>query len=154
MAVFGIRAWWQRLRTQGAEPENAAPLDDNAVKVEAMKQPEWLQALIELESARVSNEIRLLSARLLLGTACASALLLCIAVATRVAPSIPFGAATPLTTTIAGASGAALLTALGAVVGRALRRRSGGSETSGVSDGARLGAEPSQGPGSGPGAAP
>ncbi|PZH09534.1 hypothetical protein C1I97_14730 [Streptomyces sp. NTH33] len=154
MAVFGIRAWWQRLRTGGAEPESAAPLDDNAVKVEAIKQPEWLQGLIELESARVSNEIRLLSVRLLLGTACASVLLLSVATAARVAPSIPFGAATPLTTTVAGAGGAALATALGALLGRALRRRSGGSETGGVNDEARFGAEPSQEHGSGPGAAP
>ncbi|MET9146647.1 MULTISPECIES: hypothetical protein [unclassified Streptomyces] len=154
MAVFGIRTWWQRLRTGGAEPENAAPLDDNTVKVEAIKQPEWLQRLIELENARVSNEIRLLSARMLVATACASVLLLSIAVATRVTPAVPFAAATPLTTTVTGAAGAAVLTALGATVGRALRRRSGAAVPGGVSEGARPGAEPSQGPGSGPSAAP
>ncbi|MFB6956508.1 hypothetical protein ACFCYB_05580 [Streptomyces sp. NPDC056309] len=154
MTVFRIRAWWQQLRAGSVEPESPVPPDDNAVKVEAMKEQERVQRLIQLESARVSNEIRLLSVRLLLATTCASVLLLSVAVAARVAPSIPFGAATPLTTTVAGATGAAFVTALSAGLGKALRRRSGGSETGEVSGGVRSEAGPRQGPGPGTGAAP
>ncbi|MET7285233.1 hypothetical protein [Streptomyces sp. NPDC005573] len=154
MAVYGIRAWWQRLRAVDAGPENPLAPDDNAIKIEAMKQPEWVQRLIQLEQARASNEIRLLSVRLLLGTACGSFLLLSIALAARVAPGFTFSAGTPLTTAVTGAVGASLVTAVGAGLGRALRRRAEGSGTGGVSDEARSGAEPPQGHGSGPGAAP
>jgi hypothetical protein len=136
MTVFGVRAWWQRwLAPAGTDPatgtpggaddaqQDAPPIDDSTLKAYAMQCPEWANALIDVENARVAGEIRLMSTRLLMGTACGSVLLFSIALASRVAPSLPHGAATPLTTAAIGAFGAALLTALGAGLGRALRGR-------------------------------
>ncbi|MFF0462454.1 hypothetical protein [Streptomyces mexicanus] len=155
MAVFGIGAWWQRLRAGGAEEDRPLSLDDTMLKDKAIQEQPLTDRLIQLERARNWLEIRLLSARLLLGTACSSILLLSVALATRVAPSVPGGTATPLTTTVAGTVAAALLTALGAKVGTVLRRRSGRSSSGGeVSDAERSGTEPPQGRGSGSGAAP
>ncbi|MGW3287787.1 hypothetical protein ACWDR3_24470 [Streptomyces sp. NPDC001002] len=168
MAVFGIRAWWQRLRmpteaapTSGLSntPSDTAdngsiPLDDCALKAYAMQRPEWAEALIQVESARVTGEIRLLSVRLLLGTACGSILLFSITVATRVAPSIALGSTTPLTTAVVGAVSAAVLTALGAGLGRTLRNRSTGAPGTSVSGGASGRTEPPPDHGSEPGGAP
>ncbi|MBG0856338.1 hypothetical protein I2W78_31920 [Streptomyces spinoverrucosus] len=128
------------------------PLDDCTLKAYAMQRPEWVDALIRVENARVDGEIRLLSVRLLLGTACASLLLFSIAVAARVAPALPFGIATPLTTAVIGATGAALVTVLGAGLGRALRHRSGSTQSGPVSGAGTSGAEPTPGPGAEPGA--
>ena len=164
MALFGIRAWWRGLRATGAVPtgetpgdasgstdhERPAPLDDCTLKAYAMQQPDWAEALIRVENARVDGEIRLLTTRLLLGTASASILLFSIAVAGRFAPRMPFGAMPPLTTAALGAVGAALVTALGAALGRFLRRRSGYPETGSVSGAATSAAEPSPEPGSEP----
>ncbi|MFF7067959.1 hypothetical protein [Streptomyces pseudovenezuelae] len=149
MAVFGIRAWWRRSRMSGdtdppveppGVPSEAAcqgpvPLDDHALKAYAMQRPEWAEALIQVESARVSGEIRLLSVRLLLGTACGSVLLFSVTIATRVAPSVPVGSATPLTTAVIGAVSAAILTALGAGLGRVLRGRLTEARVTSVSGG-------------------
>ncbi|WP_320781204.1 hypothetical protein [Streptomyces sp. CRN 30] len=149
MTVFGIRAWWQRWRapagtgpaadplgTSGAAEQGAPPLDDHALKAYAMQRPEWAEALIEVENARVAGEIRLVSARLLLGTACGSVLLFSIALATRAAPSVPHGAAAPLATAVIGAFVASVLTALGAALGRALRGRTTSEPAQPVSGGA------------------
>lgn len=161
MAVFGIRAWWRGLGSAPAVPpdstardpdetagrQESAALDDCTLKPYPMQQPEWTDALIRVESARVAGQIRLPSVRLLLGTTCGSALLFSISVATRVAPGAPLGASTPLATAVIGAVGAALVTALGAWLGRALRHRTG------VSGAPASGAVPPREPGSGPGAA-
>ncbi|MGW7543247.1 hypothetical protein ACWGKQ_19370 [Streptomyces sp. NPDC054770] len=166
MAVFGIRAWWGRLRgsaeagasgdppttASNASDNGARPLDDTALKAYAMQRPEWAEALIQVENARVAGEIRLLSARLLLGTACGSVLLLSITVAARVAPSIPLGSMTPLSTAVVGAVSAAILTALGAGLGRTLSRRSADAPAAPVSGAAAVSDRPPEG-GSEPGAA-
>ncbi|ALV36524.1 hypothetical protein AS200_34010 [Streptomyces sp. CdTB01] len=168
MAVFGIRTWWQRLRTPtdagptgglpslppGVTDQGPVPLDDCALKAYAMQQPEWAKALIQVESARVTGEIRLLSVRLLLGTACGSVLLFSVTVAARVAPSVPVGAGTPLTTAVIGAVSAAILTAMGAALGKALRSRSTGTPGGSVSDDASRVPERPSGGGSEPGGAP
>lgn len=149
MAVFGFVDWYRRLRaagfitageppgasSQAAGPDEDAPatLDDCTLKAYAMQRREWAEALIEVENARVDGEIRLLTVRLLLGSACGSVLLFSIAVSARVAPSLGLNALTPLTTTVLGALGAALVTALAAGVGGALRGRSGGGRTPEVS---------------------
>ncbi|MGW0821157.1 hypothetical protein [Streptomyces sp. NPDC002845] len=135
------------------DQDEPAALNDHALKAHAIQRPEWAEALIEVESARVAGEIRLLSVRLLLGTTCGSVLLFGVSVAARVAPGVPFGAATPLTTAVIGAVGAALVTAIGTVLGRALRHRSGGTQTTTVSGAVTSGAEPPTEPGSEPGAA-
>lgn len=167
MAVFGIRAWWRGWRAVPAVPTDETPrdsdgttdrdepaaLNDCALKAYAMQQPEWTDALIRVESARMAGQIRLLSVRLLLGTTCGSVLLFCVSVATRVAPGIPFGAATPLASAVIGAVGAAFVTALGAWLGKALRHRSGSTRSTAVNGVATSGAEPPPEPDSGPGAA-
>ncbi|MDX3543841.1 hypothetical protein [Streptomyces europaeiscabiei] len=168
MAVFGIRAWWRELRTAPAssagatprvppertEPEEPAEPGDSALKAYAVQHPEGAEPLIQVESARVADAARPLSVRLLLGTACGSVLLFSVSVATRVGPGIRPGGASPLTSAVIGAVGAALVTALGAWLGGALRHRSTGSRTATVSGDAALGAEPGRAPGSGPGAVP
>ncbi|OIJ87213.1 hypothetical protein [Streptomyces colonosanans] len=149
MAVFGFLEWCRRLHavrsvTAGdppavppqagaADDDGPACLDDVTLKACAMQRREWAEALIDVENARVSGEIRLLSVRLLLGTACGSVLLFSIAVSARVAPSLQVGALTPLTTTVLGALGAAVVTALAAGLGRAVRGRSGAPRTPEVS---------------------
>jgi hypothetical protein len=168
MAVFGTRAWWRALRAASTVPDGDAsrapaeptdqegpvPLDDSTLKSYAMQQPEWTEALIRVESARVDGEIRLLSVRLLLGTACGSVLLFSVTMASRVAAGVPFGAATPLTTAVLGAIGAALVTALGAGLGRTLRLRSENSRVIPVSGSAPSRTEPPPEHGSEPGSAP
>ncbi|WP_215454409.1 hypothetical protein [Streptomyces sp. ATCC 21386] len=168
MAVFGVRAWWRELRTSTATPaddtprvppeqtdrEEPAELSDSALKAYAMQHPEWAEALIQVESARVAGAVRLLSVRLLLGTACGSVLLFSISVATRFGPGLPLGGVSPLGSAVIGAVGAALVTALGAWLGRLLRHRSADSRNGAVSGGAAAGAEPPPAPGSGPGAVP
>ncbi|WP_217254178.1 hypothetical protein [Streptomyces sp. AC602_WCS936] len=157
MTVFGVRAWWQRWRApagtgptadppggSGDAEQGPPPLDDCTLKAYAMQRPEWAEALIDVENARVAGEIRLISARLLLGTACGSVLLFSIALATRVAPSLPHGSASPLTTAAIGAFGAALLTALGAGLGRALRGRAASAPAQPVSGGAAEAPRPSE----------
>ncbi|KPI04612.1 hypothetical protein OK074_4560 [Actinobacteria bacterium OK074] len=169
MAVFGFLEWCRRLHTirfavageppavppepACAEREGPVPLDDGMLKAYAMQQREWAEALIDVENARVEGEVRLLTTRLLLGTACGSVLLFSIAVSTRVAPSLGPGAFTPLTTTVLGGLGAALVTALAAGAGRALRRRPSAQEQSAVNDPANPVAEPpaESGPGRGGG---
>ncbi|MGW0709788.1 hypothetical protein ACWD4G_28175 [Streptomyces sp. NPDC002643] len=167
MAVFGLREWWRGLRAArvvpageasgvppgSTEEEGPPPIDDHALKAYAMQQSDWADSLIRVENARVDGEIRLLSTRLLLGTACGSVLLFSIAAAARVAPSVTFMAGTPLATVVIGALGAALVTALGAGLGSALRHRSGDAPTTPVNGAATSGAEPAPGPGSEPGAA-
>ncbi|MFC3576098.1 hypothetical protein ACFOZ0_22990 [Streptomyces yaanensis] len=145
MAVFGFLEWCRQLRavrfaaagepprTAGPDEDGAAGLDDCALKAYAMQRREWAEALIEVENARVEGEIRLLAVRLLLGTACGSVLLFSIAVSARMAPSLGLDALTPLTTTVLGALGAAVVTALAASVGRALRGRTGAARAPEVS---------------------
>ena len=170
MAVFGWHEWWRRLTARrtgpgDGEPDGAAPagppeaggpaqLDDCTLKAYAMQEAEWAEALIRVESARVDGEIRLLSARLLLGTFCASVLLLSIAVAGRVVPTTGFGAATPLATAITGAIAAALLTSLAAGLGKVLRARADAARPVGLSAPPGPAAEPRPEPGPGPSAAP
>ncbi|WP_327346654.1 hypothetical protein [Streptomyces europaeiscabiei] len=168
MAVFGIRAWWRELRTAPAssagdtprvppgrtDPEEAVEPGDSALKAYAVQHPEGAEPLIQVESARAADAVRPLSVRLLLGTACGSVLLFSVSVATRVGPGIRPGGASPLTSAVIGAVGAALVTALGAWLGSALRHRSTGSRTAAVSGDAALGAEPDRSPGSEPGAVP
>ncbi|MER6122618.1 hypothetical protein ABT173_07980 [Streptomyces sp. NPDC001795] len=148
MAVFGFLEWCRRLHVArfvvageppavppeagGTEEDGSAGLDDVTLKAYAMQRREWAEALIDVENARVDGEIRLLAVRLLLGTACGSVLLFSIAVSARVAPSLGLGALTPLTTTVLGALGAAVVTALAASAGRALRGRSGETRGPGV----------------------
>ncbi|MCW7944718.1 hypothetical protein AAW14_22555 [Streptomyces hygroscopicus] len=74
--------------------------------------------------------------RLLMGTACGSVLLFSIAVSARVAAGLGTDALAPLTTAVLGSLGAAAVTALAAVTGRALRGRmsSGGKRPLEVSD--------------------
>ncbi|QYX81031.1 hypothetical protein [Streptomyces akebiae] len=119
-----------------------------------MQESEWAEALIRVESARVDGEIRLLSARLLLGTFCASVLLLSIAVAGRVVPTTRFDATTPLTTAITGAIAAALLTSLAAGIGKVLRARADAARPVGLSAPPAPAGEPRPEPGPGPSAAP
>lgn len=120
-----------------------------------MQQPDRADSLIRVEKARVDGETRLLSVRLPLGTACASVLLFSITLAGRVAPGLPLGAATPLTTAVIGAVGAAVVTAVGAGLGRALRHRSeGAAQATSVSGAAPSGDQPLPERGSEPGAAP
>ncbi|MDR3080812.1 MAG: hypothetical protein LBV60_07770, partial [Streptomyces sp.] len=170
MAVFGFLAWCRRLHTVrsvaagdppavppqagAAEEDGPARLDDVMLKAYAMQQREWAEALIDVENARVSGEIRLLSVRLLLGTACGSVLLFSIAVSTRVAPSLRLDALTPLTTTVLGALGAAVVTALAAGLGRAVRGRSGAARTCEVNGPASPVDEPPPQPGPERGGAP
>ncbi|MDX3635345.1 hypothetical protein [Streptomyces europaeiscabiei] len=168
MAVFGIRAWWRELRTAPAsaagdtpqvppertDPEEHAELGDGDLRAYAVRHPERAEPLSQVESARVADAVRPLSVRLLLGTACGSVLLFSVAVATRVGPGIRLGDASPLASAVIGAVGAALVTALGAWLGSALRHRSTGSRGATVSGDAALGAEPGRAPGSGPGAVP
>jgi hypothetical protein len=168
MAVFGLREWWRRVRAARAAAAGESPrapgdssdqegpvsLDDCTLKAYAMQQPDWADSLIRVEKARVDGEIRLLSVRLLLGTACGSVLLFSITLASRVAPGIPLGAATPLTTAVIGAVGAAVVTAVGAGLGRALRHRSESAQASSVSGAEPSGNQPLPEPGSEPGAAP
>ncbi|MBZ3902834.1 hypothetical protein WB401_00350 [Streptomyces brasiliscabiei] len=168
MAVFGVRAWWRELRTSSTAPaddasrvpperadrDEPAEVSDSALKAYAMQNPEWAEALIQVESARVAGAVRLLSVRLLLGTACGSVLLFSVSVATRFGPGLPLGRMSPLGSAVVGAVGAALVTALGAWLGRILRDRSADSRNSPVSGGAAAGAEPPPAPGSGPGAVP
>ncbi|WP_326583732.1 hypothetical protein OG250_34410 [Streptomyces sp. NBC_00487] len=165
MAVFG-REWWRRLTARRAAPGNGDPggspppdspdpegttaLDDCTLKSYAMQRQEWAEALIRVESARVDGEIRLMSVRMLLGTFCASVLLLSIAVAGRVLPTTQLGAAAPLTTAITGALGAALLTSLAAGLGKALRARADASRPTGLSAAPDPAAEPRPGPGPAP----
>ncbi|WP_200301333.1 hypothetical protein [Streptomyces adelaidensis] len=170
MAVFGQREWWRRLTARRTVPGNGDPagspppdasdpggpatLDDCTLKSYAMRQQEWAEALIRLESARVDGEIRLMSVRMLLGTFCASVLLLSIAVTSRVVPTTQFNATTPLATAITGAIGAALLTSLAAGLGKILRARADASRPTGLSAAPAPAAEPRPEPGPGPSAAP
>jgi hypothetical protein len=165
MTVFG-REWWRRLTARRAvpgdgdpdgspppgspDPEGTAALDDRTLKSYAMQRQEWAEALIRVESARVDGEIRLMSVRMLLGTFCASVLLLSIAVAGRVLPTTQLGATAPLTTAITGAIGAALLTSLAAGLGKALRTRADASRPTGLSAAPDPAAEPRPEPGPGP----
>jgi hypothetical protein len=169
MAVFGFLEWCRRLYaarfvTTGDPPavrpeaadtpqDGAAPLDDTTLKAYAMQRREWADALIDVENARVDGAIRLLAVRLLLGTACGSVLLFAVAVSTRVAPSLGL-ALTPLTTTVLGTLGAAVVTALAAGAGRALRARSRAASTPGVSGSPSPVAEPPPLRGPEPGDAP
>ncbi|MBE4736273.1 MULTISPECIES: hypothetical protein [Streptomyces] len=170
MAVFGWHEWWRRLTARrtvpgggdpdapppGDPPETGGPgrLDDCTLKAYAMQEAEWAEALIRVESARVDGEIRLLSTRLLLGTFCASVLLLSIAVAGRVVPTTRFDATAPLATAITGAIAAALLTSLAAGIGRVLRARADAGRPGGLSVPPAPAAEPRPEPGPGPSAAP
>ncbi|MGP4049086.1 hypothetical protein [Streptomyces sp. 2A115] len=171
MAVFGFLEWCRGLlaarfvaagEPSGAPPETTAdpgedgtvPIDDSALKAYAMQRREWAEALIDVESARVDGEIRLLAVRLLLGTACGSILLFSIAVSARIAPSLRMGSLTPLTTTVLGALGAAVVTALAAGVGKVLRGRSEVARSSAVSGPQSPAGELPPEPGSGPGDAP
>jgi len=170
MAVFGFLEWCRRLhavrpgaageppavppQAGPAEEDRAARVDDVTLKAYAMQRREWAEALIDVENARVSGEIRLLSVRLLLGTACGSILLLSIAVSARVAPSLRIDALTPLTTTVLGALGASVVTALAAGLGSAVRVRSGAARTPEVNGCASPADEPPPQPGPERGGAP
>ncbi|EKX61034.1 hypothetical protein Sipo8835_17260 [Streptomyces ipomoeae] len=169
MVVFGFLEWCRRLRAAhfvtagdppGCPPDSAADedapaaLDDATLKAYAMQRPEWADALIQVENARVDGEIRLLSVRLLLGTACGSVLLFSIAVAARVTPGIRLGVLTPLSTAALGALAAAIVTALAAGIGKALRSRSGAAQSPVVNDPARPSGEPPSEPGPERGGAP
>lgn len=170
MVVFGFLEWCRRLRAvrvvragepPGSPPESTnadedapATLDDTTLKACAMQRPEWADALIQVENARVDGEIRLMSVRLLLGTACGSVLLFSIAVSARVAPSIHLGVLTPLTTVVFGGLAAAVVTALAAGIGKALRGRSGTAQPPVVSDPVRPSDEPPSEPGPERGGAP
>ncbi|QFQ96357.1 hypothetical protein F9278_09230 [Streptomyces phaeolivaceus] len=170
MTVFGRREWWSRFTARrtvpgggdpGGSPPPASPdgeppgtLDDCTLKSYAMQRREWAEALIRVESARVDGEIRLMSTRMLLGTFCASVLLLSIAVASRVVPTTQFGSTTPLATAVTGAIGAALLTSLAAGLGRILRARADASRTTGLSAAPAPAAGPRPEPDPGPSAAP
>ena len=170
MTVFGFLEWCRRLHpirfVVAGEPPAVPPetgdttedgsdgLDDVALKAGAMQRRDWAEALIDVENARVDGEIPLLAVRLLLGTACGSILLFSLAVSARVAPSLGLGALTPLTTTVLGALGAAVVTALAASAGRALRGRSSGVRTPEVNGSATPPDEPPPQPDPEHGAAP
>lgn len=144
MAVFERwQTWWRGFgagrppATDGADPP-AAPeefgtisLDDCALRAYAMQKDEWTEALIRLESSRVDGEIRLLRARLLLGTMCSSMLLLCMAVAVHTAPTVRVGAGSALWTAVAGAATAAVVAGAAAALGRTLRGRAPASVSAG-----------------------
>ncbi|MFJ9756420.1 hypothetical protein [Streptomyces sp. NPDC101149] len=92
--------------------------------------------------------------RLLLGTAGGSVLLFTVALSTRVAAGLGQGVPSPLTTSVLGVLGAAVVTALAAGVGRALRRRSAAARLPGISGIPNPVDEPSPRPGRERGDAP
>ncbi|MEV7363797.1 hypothetical protein ACWDWS_14635 [Streptomyces sp. NPDC003328] len=92
--------------------------------------------------------------RLLLGTACGSVLLFAVALSARVAAGLGLGVPSPLTVSVLGVLGAAVVTALAAGVGRALRRRSAAGRLPGISGIPNPVDEPSPRPGREHGDAP
>ncbi|MEV6023369.1 hypothetical protein [Streptomyces sp. NPDC052036] len=142
MAVLGFLEWWRQLRAfrfpapggpPGSRAGSAAPAEAGPLAGEGGSPGE------DGTGPRAT--------RLLLGTTCGSVLLLSIAVSARVAPRLGPDPLTPLTETVLGALGAAVVTALAARVGRALRGRSGAAREPGVSGSPSPVDEPSPQPG-------
>ncbi|MGW1159954.1 hypothetical protein ACWD5Q_20300 [Streptomyces sp. NPDC002513] len=117
MAVLGFFAWYRQLRAFRF-PAAGDPPGSPAGSAPAGAGP-----LAEERDSSGEGGTRPSATRLLLGTTCGSVLLLCVAVSARVAPHLGPDALTPLTETVLGALGAAVVTALAARVGRALRGR-------------------------------
>ncbi|MFJ5528241.1 hypothetical protein [Streptomyces sp. NPDC093261] len=142
MAVLGFLDWYRRLRAfrfPAAGDPPGSPMG-SAVPAEAVPLPDDGDSPGE-------GGIRPPATRLLLGTACGSALLLSIALSARVAPRLVPDTLTPLTETVLGALGAAVVTALAARVGRALRGRSAAARVPEVSGSPSPSDEPSPQPG-------
>ncbi|MGV9244219.1 hypothetical protein [Streptomyces sp. NPDC003710] len=119
MAVLGFLEWYRQLRAfrfpaAGDPPGSAAGTGGAGGSA----------PLAGEGDAPAGDGICPPATRLLLGTACGSALLLGIAVSARVATGLGTGVLTPLTATVLGTLGAAVVTALAARIGRALRGRS------------------------------
>lgn len=143
MAVLGFLEWCRQLRAV-----RFAAADDPPVRPPGTAAPEEAKPTVEREpSAGGEDRTPRPATRLLLGTACGSVLLFSIAVSARVAPGPGSAALTPLTTTVLGALGAAVVTALAAGAGRTLRGRSAASRTPDVSGSPNPADEPSPQPG-------
>ncbi|MEU6095718.1 hypothetical protein [Streptomyces sp. NPDC047079] len=149
MAVLGFLEWCRQLRVfrfpaAGEPPGSPAAA---AAPDEARPLPDEAGPLPQERDFRGEGGMHLSPTRLLLGTTCGSVLLLGIAVSARVAPHLGPDALTPLTETVLGALGAAVVTALAAQVGRALRGRPGAARLPEVSGSPSPVDEPSPQPG-------
>ncbi|MGW5167685.1 hypothetical protein ACWEQU_30945 [Streptomyces nodosus] len=144
MAVLGFLEWCRQLRALrslgAADPPGSAP-DRPAPRAGAGR-------------SRAAGPARTTTSRLLPGTAGGSVLLFGVAVSAQVASGVGPAALTPLTLTVLGVLGAALVTALAAGVGRALRRRSTAVRAAGISGPGSLVDEASPRPGPERGDAP
>ncbi|MYV45698.1 hypothetical protein [Streptomyces sp. SID2888] len=137
MAVLGFLEWCRQLRALrslgAADPPGSAP---------------------DRPAPQAAGPARTTTSRLLPGTAGGSVLLFGVAVSAQVASGVGPAALTPLTLTVLGVLGAALVTALAAGVGRALRRRSAAVRAPGISGPGTLVDEASPRPGPERGDAP
>ncbi|MFJ3819528.1 hypothetical protein [Streptomyces nodosus] len=149
MAVLGFLEWCRQLRALrslgAADPPGSAP---------GPAGPDRPAPRAGAARSRAAEPARTTTSRLLPGTAGGSVLLFGVAVSAQVASGVGPAALTPLTLTVLGVLGAALVTALAAGVGRVLRRRSAVVRAPGISGPGSLVDEASPRPGPERGDAP